>query len=112
LLAAWDRDSEQAIGYLREADQLAADLGLPGERWQIQAALGSLYETRREQEQAHSAFAEAASIIQELAQGIKDETLRSRFLAAPRIHQVVQQARGEASIGTFLGKHSSTVRLI
>ncbi len=112
LLAAWDRDSEQAIGYLREADQLAADLGLPGERWQIQAALGSLYETRREQEQAHSAFAEAASIIQELAEGIKDETLRSRFLASPRIHQVVQQARGEVSFGTFLGKHASTVRLI
>jgi len=112
LLAAWDWDGEQAIGYLHEANQLAADLGLPGERWQIQAALGSLYETRREQEQAHSAFAEAASIIQELAEGIKDETLRSRFLASPRIHQVVQQARGEVSVGTFLGKQSSTVRLI
>ena len=109
VLAAWDGESEQAIGHLREADQLAADLGLPGERWQILAALGNLYETRREQEQAHTAFAEAASIIQELAQGIEDETLRSRFLASPHIHQVVQQARGKAFIGNPPGKQSSTI---
>src|SRR6266699_418443 len=37
LLSAWDGESEQAIGHLREAARLAADLGLPGERWQIQA---------------------------------------------------------------------------
>src|SRR5205807_4968335 len=40
VLAAWEGQSEQAIGHLREAAGLAADLGLPGERWQIQAALG------------------------------------------------------------------------
>src|SRR3989440_3844524 len=43
LLAAWDGQSKQAIGHLREAARLAADLGLPGEQWQIQAALASLY---------------------------------------------------------------------
>jgi DNA-binding SARP family transcriptional activator len=94
VLAAWDGESEQAIGHLREADQLAADLRLPGERWQIQAALGSLYEAEGLPAQAHIAFAEANSIIQALAQGIEDKTLRSRFLASPQIHQVVQQARG------------------
>jgi hypothetical protein len=31
VLAAWDGHSEQAIGHLREAAGLAADLGLPGE---------------------------------------------------------------------------------
>ena len=41
---AWEGHSEQAIGHLREAAELAADLGLPGEQWQIQAALGTLYE--------------------------------------------------------------------
>src|SRR5947209_14353456 len=44
LLSAWEGHSEQAIGHLRQAAGLAADLGLPGERWQIQAALGTLYE--------------------------------------------------------------------
>jgi len=82
---------------LREAAGLAADLGLPAERWQIQAALGSLYEAGGEQGQAHTAFGEAARIIGGLAEGIKDETLRARFLAGPQIHPVVQHAQSEAS---------------
>ncbi len=83
VLAAWEGHREQAIGHLREAAGLAADLGLPGEQWQIQAALGSLYEAGGEPAQAHTAFAEAARIIQELAEGIKDEARRARFLAGP-----------------------------
>jgi DNA-binding SARP family transcriptional activator len=97
VLAAWEGHSEQAIGHLREAAALAADLGLPGEQWQIQAALGSVYEAGGEQGQAHTAWASAARIIQELAQGIKDEALRSRFLAGPQIRPVVQHTQSEVS---------------
>ncbi len=32
VLAAWDGHSEQAIGHLREAATLAAEIGLPAER--------------------------------------------------------------------------------
>jgi len=91
LLSAWNGHSEQAIGHLREAAGLAADLGLPGERWQIQAALGRVSEARGEQAQARTAFGKAARIIGGLAEGIKDETLRSRFVAGPPIQQVLQQ---------------------
>ena len=98
VLATWDGQSEQAIGHLREAAQAAADLGLPGERWQIQAALASLYETRGEQRQGHTAWASAATIIQGLVEGIGDEALRTRFLAGPQIQQVVQHTRDEASL--------------
>jgi len=93
VLAAWDGHSEQAISYLHEAARLAADIGLPGERWQIQAMLGRLYEAVGEPVQAHTAFAEAARIIQGLAQGIEDEALRTHFLAAPQIQQVLQHAQ-------------------
>ena len=93
VLAAWEGQSEQAIGYLREAARLAADLGLPGERWQIQAALGRLYEAVGEPEQAYTAFGEAVRIIQGLAEGIGDEGLRTRFLAGPKIQEVLQQAQ-------------------
>ncbi len=93
VLADWDGHGEQAIGHLREAAQIAADLGLPGEQWQIQAALARLYEAGGEHGQARTAFGEAARIIQGLAEGIKDETLRSRFLAGPQIQPVVQQAQ-------------------
>src|SRR5438105_7476604 len=92
VLAAWERKSEQAIGHLRQAAGMAADLGLPGERWQIQAALGRVYEAAGDPVQARTAFGEAATIIQGLAEGIKDEALRSRFLAGPPIQQVLQQA--------------------
>jgi len=90
VLSAWEGHSEQAIGHLREAAQLATDLGLPAEQWQIQAALGALYEATGQREQARTAFGEAATIIQGLAEGIGDETLRARFLAGPQIQQVVQ----------------------
>ena len=99
VLATWGGRSEQAIGHLREAAGLAADLGLPAEQWQIQAALGSLYESEGLPEQAHTAFEEAARIIQGLAEGIKDETLRARFLAGRQIQPVLQQVQGETSQG-------------
>jgi len=97
VLAAWEGQREQAVGHLREATHIAADLGLPAERWQIQAALGRLYEATGEPAQARIAFGEAATLIQGLAQGIKDETLRARFLAGPQIHPVVQHARDLAN---------------
>src|SRR5205085_10550381 len=96
LLAAWDGQREQAIDQLTEAAQLAADLGLPAERWQIQAALGRLYQVVGEPTQAQAAFGEAATIIGGLAEGIGDEALRTNFLAGPQIQPVLQQAQREA----------------
>lgn len=87
---------DPAISHLRTAAQAAADLGLPAEQWQIQEALGTLYEAGGQPAQARTAFREAATIIQRLAEGIGDEALRTHFLAAPQIQQVMQQARGEA----------------
>jgi tetratricopeptide (TPR) repeat protein len=97
LLSAWDGEREQAIGHLREAAGIAADLGLPADQWQIQAALGRVYEAGGEPGQAQTAFGEAARIIQGLAQGIKEETRRARFLAGPQIQPVLQHAQSEAS---------------
>jgi DNA-binding SARP family transcriptional activator len=93
MLTTWEGSTEQALGQLQEAMQLATTIGLPGEQWQIQAALGNVYETAHEQERARTAFAEAARIMEELADGIKDETLRSRFLAGTQISPVLQHAR-------------------
>jgi tetratricopeptide (TPR) repeat protein len=97
VLAAWAGQREQAIGYLRASVQLAADLGLPGEQWQIQAALGREYEAEGQPVNARTAIGEAARMIQGLAAGIGDETLRARFLAPPQLQQVLQRARGEDS---------------
>jgi len=98
VLDTWEGERERAIGHLREAVQLAAEIGLPTEQWQIQAALGRTYEARGKFAQAHTAFEEAATIIQRLAEGIKDDALRSRFLAGPQIHPVLQQAQRLATL--------------
>ena len=92
ILAAWEGERKQAIDHLRETEGLEGEIGLPTEKWQIQVALGNLYEAGDEPGQARTAFGKAAGIIQELAQGIKDQTLRSRFLAGPQIHPVLQHA--------------------
>ena len=97
VLAAWEGQREQALSHLREAAGLAAALGLPTEQWQIQAALARVYEAESLLEQAHTAFREAATIIQGLAEGIRDEALRARFLAGPQIQPVLQHAQSEAS---------------
>ncbi|HEX6552875.1 MAG TPA: AAA family ATPase [Ktedonobacteraceae bacterium] len=90
ILALWEGEREQAIDHLREAAGLAAEIGLPAEQWQIQAMLAREYEAAGEPAQGHSAWASAARIIQELAEGIKDEMLRMRFLAGPQIQQILQ----------------------
>jgi tetratricopeptide (TPR) repeat protein len=92
-LAVWEGHSEQAIGHLCEAAGLAADIGLPGEQWQIQAMLGKVYEAAGQQAQAQTAFGEAATIIRGLAEGIRDEALRTNFLAGLQIQPVLQQAQ-------------------
>jgi tetratricopeptide (TPR) repeat protein len=97
VLSAWEGHHEQAIGQLRQAAELAAELGLPAEQWQIQVALGTLYEARGEPAQAHTAFAEAARIIGGLAEGITDEARRARFLAGPQILPVLQHVQSETS---------------
>src|SRR5258708_37531259 len=74
-LAAWNGQSERAISHLREAAQIAGDLGLPAECWQIQAALGREYEAAGKDVQARTAFGAAAAVIQWVAEGIKDEAL-------------------------------------
>src|SRR5437588_10247642 len=93
VLAAWDGYSEQAISHLRKA----AEIGLPGEQWQIQVALGRLYEAGGELAQARTAWAKASRIIGRLAEGIKDEARRARFLAGPQIHSVLQHVQSEVS---------------
>ncbi|MBV9691232.1 MAG: hypothetical protein JO202_16150, partial [Ktedonobacteraceae bacterium] len=97
LLADREGHGEQAIAHLREAAELAADLGLPEEQWQIQARLAKVYEAQDETAQACLAWAKASTIIQGLADGIKDEALRVRFLAGPQTQPVLQHAQGETS---------------
>jgi tetratricopeptide (TPR) repeat protein len=93
VLAHLRGESEQAIGYWREAIARAKEIGLPGECWQAEAALAELYLVREEHEQAAHAFARAAAIIEQLAAHITADELRSRFLQAPQVQHILQQVK-------------------
>ena len=91
-LAAWKGRQGQARSHLQEACILAEEIGLAEERWQIQVALGDLDQSQGEHVRAEQAYAQALSVVQELAENIEDETLRTRFLTASRVQRVLEHA--------------------
>jgi len=101
LLAEWHGQGAQAITHLGEAAELATEIGLPEEQWQIQARLAKVYEAAGETVQARLAWEKASTIIQGLAVGINDEALRARFLAGPQIQSVLQRARDKTLQGVI-----------
>jgi tetratricopeptide (TPR) repeat protein len=80
-----------AIGHLQEAAKLAEEIGLPGELWSIQVALGELYQLQGEEEQACCAFEQAATIVQKLADNIGDDERRANFLSSSLVKRVLEQ---------------------
>lgn len=90
-LARWEGHHEQARSFLEEARMLAEEIGLADERWQIQVLLADLYQSLGEQAQAYQAYTRAAAVVQELAQKIVDEAMRTSFLTAPQVRHVLQQ---------------------
>jgi predicted ATPase/DNA-binding SARP family transcriptional activator len=90
-LARWHGHLAQALASLEEARFLSEEIGLPGELWPIEAALGDLYQSQGEQRPASHAFARAATVVQELAGKIEDEALRTSFLAASQVRHVLEQ---------------------
>ena len=88
VLDEWDGENEKALASLHEAEALAEEIGLPGELWQIWAALGELHERRGEPEEARDAFSRAASIVERLAGEIEGEALKEAFLSAPQVRRV------------------------
>jgi hypothetical protein len=90
VLDGWDGQTGEALTRLQGARTLAEEIGLPGELWQIWAAIGELHEQRGEPEEAHGAFCRAASIVERLAGEIEDDALKEGFLSAPQPRRVLE----------------------
>lgn len=80
---------DEATQHLQGAAALAEEIGLPGELWPIQDALGDLYLTLGETEQAHAAFKWAATIVQKLADALASDEQRANFLESPLVQRVL-----------------------
>jgi tetratricopeptide (TPR) repeat protein len=89
-LACAQGATNQAIAHLQAAASLAQEIGLPGERWLIEAALAELYQENGETLQARSALARAAEIVRSLADDIQDRHLSKTFLSAARVQRVLR----------------------
>jgi len=92
LLAQWERNIDQAIAHLEEANTLAEAISLSGEQWQILAKLGELYRVSTDEDKARQALGKAKEIVQALAANIDDEGLRVRFLAAEAVRRILDKA--------------------
>jgi tetratricopeptide (TPR) repeat protein len=92
VLTQWRGETDQAIAHLQTAARLSEEIGLPGERWQIEAALGALHRARGEERQAGNAFARAAQMVQALASTIENEQLQKMFLSAASVQRVLKEA--------------------
>ena len=79
----------QAIADLEAARAIAEELGLLNERWQIDAALGSLLLVLADTARSGWWFTQAAQAMQVLAGAIDDQGLRSTFLAAEPVRHVL-----------------------
>jgi hypothetical protein len=90
VLAQCEHEIDQAIAYLEAARVLAQQLGLPGELWQILAALGELSQSYKNESQAWQVYAHAAQIVQSLADEMEDGQQRTTFLSAQQVRAVLE----------------------
>jgi len=81
--AAAEGQTVTAISHLETAVNLADEMGLPGEQWQILAKLSELYSDKVKQQAAKN---QAAEIVNRLAEQMGDEKLREGFTTAVTAH--------------------------
>jgi DNA-binding SARP family transcriptional activator/tetratricopeptide (TPR) repeat protein len=90
-MSRWDGDIRGAQAHLREAEDLAQEIELPGELWHIRAALGELHEECGDDALAGDAFLQSAQTLRSLAGRIGEPALRASFLAAPQVRHVLDR---------------------
>ncbi len=84
VLKAFDGQLESAIGHLLEARELMIPIGLPNERWTLEAKLAELYDHNGDLEQAQEARNCALKIVNTIADSIPDKASRTVFLEFAR----------------------------
>src|SRR5262249_30026918 len=92
VLASHRGETDQALGYLCKAAQLAEEVGLPGVTWLIQAELGEMYRQGGKEEMASQALARACEILLSLADQLEDEQ-RTSFLSATPTRRVLERVQ-------------------
>jgi tetratricopeptide (TPR) repeat protein len=92
-----------AQGKLSEAEQeftaalqIAQEIGNPPQLWKTHAALGELRQAQGRPDEARQAYREALSVIEGVAAGLTEESLKETFLNSEHVQGIRQAAGGEA----------------
>jgi tetratricopeptide (TPR) repeat protein len=87
---------EEAEVELTAALELAAEVGNPPQLWRTHVALGDLCSAQGQPEDARRAYASALAVIDKLAAGLTDESLRATFLASDHVQGIRDAAESPA----------------
>ncbi len=71
---------------------IAGEVGNPPQLWKTYVALGDLRKAQGEPDQARKAYREAYSVIETVAEGLTDESLRETFLSSEHVQAIRKAA--------------------
>ena len=91
-----------AQGKLEEANQelfialeVAQQIGNPSQLWKTYAFKGDLRQTQERPDDAYRTYADALAVIEEVAAGLKNMTLRDMFMGSHQVQEIRQKAQRE-----------------
>ena len=85
-------EAENAIANLGEAIAILREVGNPRQLWQAHASLASAYNKQGRYSEEREHWGAAAEVIQSTANGLSDRELRTGFLEAKPIREVLSKA--------------------
>jgi class 3 adenylate cyclase/tetratricopeptide (TPR) repeat protein len=86
---------EEAEDALRQALIIAQAIGNPTQLWKTYAVLGDLLQAQRRPDDARQAYSDAVSVIEEVASGLKDKSLRDTFMSSHHVQEIRHKAQSE-----------------
>ena len=79
--------------------RVAREIGNPPQLWKTLVALGELRQAQGRPVEARQAYRDAVAVIDTVAAGLTDTTLRDTFLASPHVQHIRQLLTEGASQG-------------
>jgi class 3 adenylate cyclase/tetratricopeptide (TPR) repeat protein len=86
---------EEANQELSIAIEIAKRVGNPPQLWKTYAVMGVLRQTQERPNDACQAYGDALAVIEEVAAGLKNKTLRDKFMRSNHVQEMRQKAQKE-----------------
>jgi tetratricopeptide (TPR) repeat protein len=86
---------EEANQELSIALEAAKRVGNPAQLWKTYAFMGDLRQTQERANDAYRAYGDAFAVIEEVAAGLKNKTLRDMFMGSHHVQEIRQKSQRE-----------------